>query len=153
MYSNVYWSRGPVAARGRKHCLMNIGVSSRVSQTSNGSHWATIILSLGDHVVPAKRAGDVPVLEPLLEAGRVENMPARQLVYLCIWLELCQANRALLLGVVRDAHCVIPDGGSSAPELLYVGLRGGSSALEGIQWAFDGVLFPGCNPDANDAKD
>nr|GMC48584.1 Myeloid-associated differentiation marker-like protein [Ipomoea batatas] len=150
-HRNTKLTRGSMSVAANLSELGSTSVANRYTTTTwclnSPSIWAY------DHVVPAKRAGDVPVLEPLLEAGRVENMPARQLVYLCIWLELCQANRALLLGVVRDAHCVIPDGGSSAPELLYVGLRGGSSALEGIQWAFDGVLFPGCNPDANDAKD
>lgn len=127
-----------------------------VSQTSNDSqslHWTTIILSLGDHVVPAKRAGYVPVLQPFLEAGCVENMAARQVVYLCIWCEFCQANRTFLLWVVGDAHCIKPDGWSSGAKLLYVGLRGSSPTIVCIQGAFNGILFPRCNPDANDAKD
>lgn len=129
--------------------------TSYTTKTKIHSHRSSVTIVVQRHnVIPAEGARNIPILEPFLETHRVENMPARQLVYHCIWRKLCEADRALLLQVLRDAaDRIIRDRRSSAAELLHVRLRGSSPAFKSVQRPFNVVLLPERYPDANDMKD
>lgn len=99
-------------------------------------------------MVSAKRARNVPVLQPFLETRFMENVAATKPIDLVIRFKLDQTNRTLLFG--SAAQRVVKDRWGPTPELLHVSFRGGSSAFDRFR---SRVILPRCDMDADDMED
>lgn len=99
-------------------------------------------------MVSAKRARNVPVLQPFLETRFMENVAATKPIDLGIRFKLDQTNRALLFG--STAQRVVKDGWGPTSELLHVSFRWSSSTFD--RFRCSRVILPRCDMDADDMK-
>lgn len=132
-----------------------IPLSVPVFEKDKKSHWRCILplfLLRWHHASPTKRACDVPIPQPFLQACFMEKMAACKVIYLRVRFKLCQTNGALLFGASWFAHRVEPDCRGPATKFLHVGLWGTSAALIEIWSGFIGIFFPRCYMNSNNME-